>query len=321
MRLIRIFLCIFPLLCIPIFFWLLLFWRPAWGAPCCARNSATPFLIVGNDEAQINMAYSYSGVVAKADPDGVPYFKSEGAVEQIQTTRCDAAFLLSDLWQTGVSVPLIQNTVGTTTQNVSAIGIGDVRVSVGYEFLPAWSYSRWKPQGFLFTLLTVPTGRSPFESNHPRRVDITGNGFFSVGVGGLFIKRWTQWDVFVVPEVHYSLPRTFDHQDLKTEATPGWGGSFGVGAGFSPGGGALRFGFRVHPRYDQGVVSSTLELFSISTFGKPIASCDTGFDVSYLISTHDTAMLSYTDQTLLGVAMNTNLSRSLSVSYQHRWTR
>ena len=37
--------------------------------------------------------------------------------------------------------------------------------------------------------------------------------------------------------------------------------------------------------------------------------CDTGFDVSYLLSTSDSLMASYTDQTLLGNAMNLNLNR------------
>src|SRR4051794_28894893 len=70
-----------------------------WGAPCCARNSATPILIVGDDQAQLNLGVALANVVAESGEDGVPAFGSPNNSDVSQTYRMDGAILLSDRLQ------------------------------------------------------------------------------------------------------------------------------------------------------------------------------------------------------------------------------
>lgn len=298
--------------------------QSAWSAPCCSRTAAAPFLILGDDEAQLSLGYSYSGLAAKADRDGMVSFIPSQRTESVQSVKLDGAFLISDRLQSGVSLPLVRNSLATGDLSGSSMGLGDVRLSIGYEYLTAWTYSSWKPQGYLFSVIALPTGRSSYESQSNLRTDITGNGFYSLAVGTILFKRWSLWDAFLLPEFHYSLPRTFQTSGATLRAIPGFGGSIGIGIGYSPGGGAFRLGARVQPKLDQGLYSAQLNTpleAQGQNRGGTIANCDTGVDLSYMVTDHNTVMMSYTDQTLLGVAMNTNLNRMLAVSFQHRMPR
>ena len=291
------------------------------GAACCARNSSTPSLIIGDDWSQFNFGYAYSSAIALAGESGqASYFPAE-VQEGIQTYRLDAATLLSDRFQVGASLFLVNHRLTHSYISDSSTGIGDVRLSAGYEALPDWSYSIWKPQIYLFSSATIPTGRSLEQSQKSSYTDVTGNGFFSLSLGSLFIKRWVVWDAFLLSELHYSLPRTFENDAVefkKFRVEPGWGGSLGVGLGMSPGGGALRLGLRVMPRYEQGKMNVGIDHKKDIGF---IATCDVGADLGYLLTSQDTVMVAFTDQTLLGPSYNSNLNRVLAINFQHRWER
>jgi len=293
--------------------------KQSWGSACCARSSAAPSLILSDDQSQLGLALSHGNVVAQADDEGAAIFGFPNTSEIIRTYRLDGATLLSDRFQVGASVSIVQHSVAQPEILDSTIGAGDTRFSFAYEFLPLWSYSAWKPQGFIFSVITVPTGRSVYEAQAPTSSDVVGNGFYSISVGTILQKRWTNWDVFLMPELHYSLPRTFENSGMVFQVVPGFGGSMGVGGGISPGGSNFRIGSRVQPRIDQSRSIPAIDSESQVQLGT--ATCDVAFDLSYLFGSSDSLMLSYADQTLLGPAMNSNLSRIFGVNFQHRWER
>lgn len=291
-----------------------------WASACCARNSAAPNLIVGDDRAQFNLGLAVGGVVAEATSEGAAIFGSPQASDWLRTYRLDGTILLSDRWQVGLGLAFVDHDVAQGELSDSGSSFGDTRLSLGYEFLPAWTYSPWKPQGFLFAVITLPTGRSIFEQQGLLAGDVTGNGFYSLSCGAFFLKRFGHWDTFAVSEVHYSLPRAFqDSHGFEFQAYPGFGGSAGAGGGVSPGGGAVRLGLRIQPRLDQ---PQLIPAFHRQDMRAEVAmTCDLGVDMSYLLNPTNTVWLSFVDQTLLGPAMNSNLNRILSVNYQHRWER
>jgi hypothetical protein len=294
----------------------------AWSAACCARSAAAPFLILTDDEAQLSFGVSAVDAVAHVDPEG--YLSSPAGRDFTSQFRADGAVLVSDRWQLGISAALVGRSINPSTNPDFNLGMGDTRLSFGYEVLPSWSYSVWRPQGFLFAVVSLPTGKSKYEkSDHLAGADVTGLGFYSAALGGILLKRWKNFDAFVIGEFHYSLPRTFGVGANSLAVTPGFGVSTGLGLGWSPNAGAFRLGFRLQPRVDQlpqerGVLSAP----SPSGVGPHlIANCDTGFDLSYMLGSSQTLMVSYTDQTLLGHAVNTNLNRVIAFNFQHRWDR
>jgi hypothetical protein len=291
----------------------------AHAASCCARSPAAPFLIVGDDKAQVNFGISSAHIVGDAAQDGSVAFNSGDISDSIWNYRFDGAVLLSDLFQVGLSVPMVTRSVAAPGVSETSTALGDVRMSLGYEFLPSWSYSAWKPQGFLFSVLSVPTGRSLYESSLPSLADVSGNGFYAVSVGALLIKRWATVDAFFLTEGHYSFNRAFSDAGTVYTVYPGFGASAGGGIGWSPGAGRLRVGVRIHPRLDQ-LESVVYPGTSNRALGYRWTT-DMGLDAAFLLATTDTLMLSYTDQTLIGPSQSAPLNRSLVLSYQHRWER
>lgn len=287
------------------------------AAPCCSRTPSAPNLVLGDDEAQFSLGYSLSKVVAEPAEDGAPIYVAPDSSEILHNYRLDGAILLSDRFQMGGSFSLVNHRVSREDNSDSGFGMGDLRVSLGYEILPSWTYSEWRPQGYLFAVVAFPTGRSIYESQSPTAADVTGNGFYSLSFGSLFLKRWSVWDVFLMPEVHYSLPRTFQNDTETQTIIPGFGGSIGAGLGWTPGSGIFRIGARIHPRIDQG---RSIPHSNVSSTAL-LSLMEVGADASVFITSTDTIMLSYTDQTLLGPAQNSNLNRIFGISFQHRWER
>ncbi len=292
--------------------------QKAWSAPCCARSAAAPFLILSDDEAQFNLGFS--AVDSVADVTDKVYFNLPGKSDFTSQVRMDGAILLSDRFQAGASAALVGRSVSSNSKLSSGLGLGDLRLSFGYEVLPSWSYSVWKPQGFLFSVITLPTGRSKYElGNGYSSADVSGLGFYSGAFGAIFLKRWNVVDAFFLAEFHYSVPRVFESGLVSTHVVPGFGASTGLGLGWSPGGGALRVGLRIQPRMDQVPLRQGVP--ELQNSPSLISNCDTGLDLSYMLGSSETLMLSYTDQTLLGYAVNSNLNRVLALNFQHRWER
>jgi hypothetical protein len=295
-----------------------LFLGTAQAAPCCAGNSAAPSIIAGDDQAQLGVMASRAEVIGDAPEQGLPVFRSALHDEITQTYRIDGALLLADRWQAGLTLPVVQRSYRYRAQSASAWGLGDVRASAAYEILPEWNYSVWKPKGFLFTEISLPTGRSIHEARAPGMIDATGRGFYSAALGLLLQKRWSSWDVFLIPETHYSFARSFT-ESVTGEVTtvrPGWGGSVALGGGYSFS--AFRIGTRVQPIYEQ---PKTIETAAGSQRTSQQLVWNAGLDLTWLVSDEWSLTGAYSDQTLLGPAINTTLSRVASLNLQHLWSR
>ena len=290
------------------------------AAPCCSANAASPALISGDDSAQLTLMTGQSTTIGDAFADGLPVFRAGNDREISQTLRIDGAFLVSDRWQLGGSLPLLRHAIARPGIDDSATSLGDVRLNAAYEFLPEWSYSKWKPKGLLFAQIILPTSRSIYESTAPGGVDSLGQGFFIVAAGSLLLKRWGNFDSYFMPEIHYSFARDFHNSDLgeAIHVGPNWGGSAALGAGISPGGGNFRLGVRVQPMIAdrKKVTSSTGDSWTSYQL-----SWDTALEASYLVADDWSVTAGYTDQTLLGPAVNSMLSRTFTLAVQKRWAR
>lgn len=290
------------------------------AAPCCSSSAAVPSVVSGDDEMQMTFTTARSTVIGDVSDEGRPVFRSADDSEISQTYRLDMARVFDDRYQGGVSLPVVDHEVNRLSSHHQSMRFGDIRLTGAYEAMPEWSYSSWKPKGFGFFQLTLPTGRSIYDSQEIGAVDSSGQGFYRFALGGLFTKNRGAWDFYFIPEVHYSFSRTFGNSDggEVTRVAPGLGSSIAVGAGFSPHMGNLRIGFRLQPLFSQ---SKKID----SSLGKSETAkqevWDTSLEAAYLLTEAWTVLSSYTDQTLLGPARNSTLSRTFSLGVQHRWAR
>ena len=281
------------------------------AAACCGGGASFPSLILSDDKAQIGLSAAYAKVIGDSPSSGKPVFRSANDKETIQTYTLDGATLVSDRWQIGTSIPYIRRSRTTSSAENSEWGLGDVSATLGFEALPEFSYSRWKPRGFLFFQLTTPTGGYIYESTAPFAVDARGKGFYTLSLGSFLIKSWGSWDASFRFALNKSLDRSFKAADGSTiNIRPGLDFNAAIGAGFSPGGGDWRIGLSINPTYTGSTNVGHYKLVWNSSL-----------DVSRIIVRRWVLGLSYNDQTLLGPAKNTSLERSLALSLRYKWER
>ncbi len=229
-----------------------------------------------------------------------------------QTLKLESAVLLADRWQTGVSLPLINK---EAANNPTESGVGDISLYLGHETFRELTYSKWKPRGVTFLQLTVPTGPSIYDSNRP--TEIRGRGFYSLGGGLALTKVWRVWDMNFSAETHYSFARSAAGAAFngKAEVTPGWGASQTAGLGWNKK--DLRLGTSLGFHYEAPIEISG----SMTSQGQQQKAFVLAFSGSYMLNTESAFTFGYNDQTLIGNPVNASLSKTFTLSYQHRWPR
>jgi hypothetical protein len=281
----------------------------ALGAACCGGGFAAPSVIAGDDKAQATATYSLTEIaVDNVDAGGL--WRVSADHQQIQTYKLEGARLLSDRWQAGFSLPMVRR----SRFGESYSGLGDAAALAGYEYLPDWDYNPYRPKGIGYLQLTMPTGKSRIESD-VGGLDVGGSGLWALGLGTFLLKPVGRWDVFASVEAHRSLDRSFSNAQMRATIKPGFGGSLGLGGGYSWGawraGGALAW-FYEDPIELRGTMSvdGSCERYATGTAA-----------ISYLAGDDWAATLSYSDQTIFGDPVNTSLGRTVAAQLQRRWGR
>jgi hypothetical protein len=280
------------------------------AAACCGGGFASPSLIAGDHATQFTASTSLGEVVVD-NVDGDGYWRRFENHTDLKTVRLEGATLLSDRFQAGFAVPIVSR----SRLGQSFTGLGDLAATVGYEYLPDWDYNPIRPKGLGFLQITLPTGKSRFESENGG-LDSRGNGFFALGAGTLLTKTFDNVDTFVSLEGHKGFSKSVNTSILTGKLSPGFGANFGGGAGYNTE--HFRFGGSV-----TWTVEAPVHVDGLGTnFDSSVERYATAaLSLSYLASEEWASTLSYIDQTWFGSPVNTSLARSVALQFQRRWSR
>lgn len=281
----------------------------AHSAACCGGGFAAPSLIVGDDQAQMTASYSHSRVTDEVGTDQL--WRRRQSRESGETWKIDAAHLLSDRWQAGLSVPVVRR----TRAQAGSTGLGDLAATLGYEILPDWDYHPWRPKGLAYLQVTAPTGKAIHEADATYQLDSRGRGFWAFGLGALLTKTIRSADLFLGLEAHRALAKDYNNAQSSGRLEPGFGGSLGFGAGYSFA--DFRLGASLTYTYEEPVNASG----SAASQGALQRFATAALSGSYLFHRQWAATLSYADQTKFGSPLNTSLGQSFSLLLQRRWER
>ncbi len=274
------------------------------AAPCCAGSSALPSLITGDESKFISLSVSTGTVVGDAAGagKGLPVFRdSESNQEYRRNISINFASLISDRWQWGTSIPVIQNKITSISRQETNTQLGDVSFTIGYETIPEWEYSEWKPRVYTFAQWVVPTGREMAHSQSALASDVSGLGFHQIHLGAVAIKRWSNWDTNLV----LKLGKELSYASTLLSASLGGGYSFAD---------LWRVGMSLDTQYQ-----SPMKVMDAFTSQKLV--WNTGATVTYLVGANSSLILGYSDQTLFGPAINTTLARTANLAFQQRFER
>ncbi|MBU6154333.1 MAG: hypothetical protein KGP28_08540 [Bdellovibrionales bacterium] len=305
--------------------WVFLFYlfaAQARAAPCCAGGSAVPALITGDESELYQAGMSYGTVIGDAPgaDGGIPVFRDGLSIAEDRgiLTLNHARILDGDRLQAGISIPIQFNQLSQGGRAEDSVQIGDVSVVLGFETIPEWEYSVWKPRVFSFLQAGIPTGRSIHESQSFFASDVSGLGQFQLSFGSIALKRWSKWDLNLLARGGSVMGRSF------VNASGGGvilGSSFlgtgSLGAGFSPSE-RVRLGGAISVDYQSPVEVLDSNIYSITS---ERLVWNSNVSLMFMIGADDSLVLGYQDQTWFGPAYNTSLSRSGYLSFVHRVER
>ncbi len=279
------------------------------AASCCGGGFATPALITGDEKATFSAELSTSTLATDVSANGI--WKDRAAVENLETFKIQAAHIFFDRFQFGGSLPIIRR----ARAGDDSTGLGDAAFNLGYEVLPEWEYSAWRPRGVSYLTLVTPTGRSIQDASNSLQLDARGRGFWSLGIGTTLTKVFGRFDTLASLEVHRSFAREVKTSTLEGELRPGFGGTASIGTGYNflntRVGANLTFNYE-DPIETRGSVSSQ---GSLTRFATAAISVSQMFGEDWAVS------LAVSDQSLFGAPSNTALAKAIAITAQHRLSR
>jgi hypothetical protein len=289
--------------------------KPASAAACCGGGSGVPGIIVGDEKA--NLTFEISNLHIKTDVSQQSIWRDRSEVDSTSSLRLQYTQVFNDRFQTGISTSFIRRDRG----DYSSSGLGDTSLHIGYETLPEWNYSSWRPRAVSYIGLTMPTGRSIYEAEDLLLLDSRGKGFWSARIGTAFTKVVGHWSFISNIELVRTFSRSFDTLAYEGIIEPQNAVSAVVGTGYSLGDVTLQASL-LHLYESQlilsGPPSSVTEDSQVSTLtvggSMPIGSENINGDLWFLRA-------DYFDQRLFGDPKNTALSTGVSVSFRRSFSR
>ena len=282
------------------------------AAACCGGSSAVPSLITNDDRQLWSFSFVQSHPQIDVSSDRVWSRKSN--IETNQIYKLDVASIFSDIWQWGISSTFHQKSIDGNLGGESS-GLGDLALQLGYEYLPEWSYHPIRPKAVAFLTLNIPFGKSIYESDEVTGVDSRGKGFYSLGIGSVFLKNWRNFDLNILTEFHQSMNKEIRNQQMNGTLQPGHGYSTSFGAGWNQS--QSRLGFSIGTFFEEGIDFSG----DFTTQGQSQSYTNATFTWSYMLKDDQSLSLSYSDQSLFGNPKNLALAQSVQILFQKKIAR
>lgn len=281
----------------------------AFCAACCGGGASLPNLITGDFKAQMTMSASNSAVTHSVDEGGHYKKRDKNSREVSESLTLMGAYQFDDLWQVGVSLPIKKNTYKTNNDTETSSGLGDLKLQLAYEFLPEYSYSRWKPRGFIFIQHTFNNAKSTHEVSKEHGTDALGAGFHTSSLGFSLVKIKRNFDFSFMAEYHKGQKRSFKSEGQKFDVDPGAGHSMLFGLGYSPQNGSLRYGMNIVQSIENKIKTSG----DVESKSAGKESTELGANLGYMVG-DNSLVLSYTDQSFFGMGKNISSTKVISLN-------
>jgi hypothetical protein len=286
----------------------------AQASACCGGSFSLPAFILTDESAQLTATYLVAQPVSDVLASGKWVRRTDDEVQQ--TLRLDSAFSISERCQVNLSAQTSRRSRIVNGASQNGMNFGDTTLSAAYEPWFEDGESLLRPKTLFFTQLLLPTGRSIYEVQDPLALDVAGQGHFNLGAGAVFMKVFApRWDIFLSPEIHRGLPRTFATAEGELRTQPGFGGSLSLGGGWNYS--DYRVGATLTSVYEDGIETEG----RIATQPTPQRYTSLALSLGWLITPDWTTSINYADQSLLGAPLTTVLNRSVGLTLQYRALR
>jgi hypothetical protein len=281
----------------------------SYASSCCGGGGSSSMIITADNKMEMSLGYSFRKDIGLTNSQGYSSLNSEQIRDESQNVDLGIHYQLLDYWQLASRVSLKSKDIKKSGKSESETGLSDIDIQASYEYLPEFNYSLWKPRGFLYSKLSIPTSKSLYDSQTPLFTDVRGAGLYSFSVGHFHQKKWGEWTVKLSTEVSHFFGKKYSNlklEDYHKLLVP-------MGVSYAPENSDFSFGVNdtftyQTPKKTTGTISSTSQKEYF---------WELGFFVNYMQNREAIWSLSYSDSSLVGKSINSPLYRTVSLSYAY----
>lgn len=274
---------------------------------CCGGGSSSSLILTGDNVQEYSLGLVYRNDLGQTDNGGWASFHNDQTTDRQMVFNLQFQRQMAEYWQLAIKSSFIQKDLEKQNRREKTSGAGDVDFQGTYEFLPEFTYSAWKPRGFGYLKLSIPTSNSLYDSTSPIYSDVRGTGLYSLSTGVFFIKHISdltlksafEWQHFLGK--HFAQTTILDYDKLVVP--------LGVSYGLDPkpiaiGAGAT-WSYQTKKKFT-GTISGSANpeyFWELNAFANWIVSRETSIGISY------------SDSTLVGKNINSSLYRTIGLTY------
>ena len=264
-------------------------------------------IITGDNQNEYSFSFAERAYIGATDSQGYSTINNQSVLDQQSAYSLQFQHIIADRLQAAVKTSLVQKQIRKQNRFENESGLGDIELQSSFEFLPEYTYSAYKPRGFVYLKGTMPTSHSLYNSNSSLFTDVRGSGLYSISLGSFFIKHLSSWTLKSGAEAQHLFGKTFNDVNLESYqkfylpfgiaySNQNWPITLGVNSTFN----------YQTPKVLTGSINSTSDkeyFWELSTF------------VNWTINREETLGLSLSDSSLIGKNINSSLYRTIGLSY------
>lgn len=281
--------------------------KSLFASSCCGGGSSSSLIILGDNKEEWALGLAWRNDLGQTDREGIALFHDDSIIDQQSTLHFQYQRQMNDSFQLAIKSSLVQKTMKKQGRREKSQGLGDLDLQVNFEFMPEYTYSTYRPRGFIYSKLTIPNSRSLYNSHSSLYSDVRGHGLYTLSLGTSFIKKVKNYSLKAGIEGQHFFGQHFPGGRLKDyhkilfplgivytlESSP-----FSTGL-------TTTWNFQEEKSVEgQYASTSSKEYFwDFSTF------------VNWSVNRKETWGISYSDSTILGKNINSPLYRSFGITY------
>jgi hypothetical protein len=277
------------------------------ASSCCGGGSSSSMIITGDNQSEYSFSFSQRTDIGATDSKGYSTVNNQNVLDQQSVYNLQFQNLIADRLQVAVKTSFVQKQIRKQNRFENESGFGDIELQGSFEFLPEYTFSAYKPRGFVYLKGSIPTSHSLYNSNSAVFSDVRGSGLYSLSAGSFFIKHISNWTLKSGAELQHLFGKNFNNVNLDSYQKF----YLPIGVAYSNQNWPITLGVNSTFNYQ---TSKTLSGAVNSTSGKEYF-WELGTFVNWTISREETLGLSLSDSSLVGKNINSSLYRTIGLSY------
>ena len=283
----------------------------AFSASCCGGGSSSSVIITGDNQQELSLGYSYRNDIGQTDNQALASLNDNSIKDHQFLYSLQFARMLFDRFQTSIKMGVTSKELDKQHRIEKKSGLQDIELQSTYEFMPEYTYSKYKPRGFGYLKLSVPMSKSLYDSESQLFSDVRGSGLYSLAPGLFFLKKISALSLKSGFEYQYYFGKRFSDSTLSDyyKLVIPFGASYVLDQ---------------HP-----VVLSITSTWNYQTSKNLVGFIqsespseyfwDLNLSSTYRLSDAAGISLSYSDSSLIGKSVNSPLYRIIGLSYNYGW--